>query len=118
VLRVLLEDRNKGISNAKLSFRAVLDCCFRPRVGRSYLFRIGAVMSRNLHEIAGEIRRDWTNPNFGAVPYLNAMASLENVNQYYGQDDARGIVLYFLANAGTWRGDTARRIKKELKAMI
>jgi hypothetical protein len=30
-------------------------------------------------------------------------------------DDANGIILYFLANASSWRGDTARRIKAELK---
>jgi hypothetical protein len=36
----------------------------------------------------------------------------------YGADDARGIVMYFLANAGTWRGENARRIKAELKGML
>lgn len=28
------------------------------------------------------------------------------------------VVCYFLANAGTWRGDVARRVKKELKALV
>jgi hypothetical protein len=27
-------------------------------------------------------------------------------------------VLYFLANAGTWRGPDAKRIKAELKEMV
>jgi hypothetical protein len=27
------------------------------------------------------------------------------------------MVLYFLANAGTWRGPDAKRIKNELKAL-
>jgi hypothetical protein len=27
------------------------------------------------------------------------------------------VVLYFLSNAATWRGEKAREIKKELKAM-
>jgi hypothetical protein len=33
-------------------------------------------------------------------------------------DDAKSIVSYFLCNATTWRGEDARRIKKELKDAI
>jgi hypothetical protein len=72
---------------------------------------------RPLNEIAREIRSDWKNVYFGAKPYLAAMFCLDSVNDQYGLDDAKSISLYFLANAGTWRGDTARRIKAELKAM-
>ena len=75
-------------------------------------------MSRPLHVIAREIRADWARPYYGAVPYLHAMASLESVSDMYGADDARYIVMYFLANAGTWRGETARRIKAELKGIL
>lgn len=74
-------------------------------------------MSRPLHTIARDIRANWTKPYFGAVPYLDAMRSLDTINDKYGYDDARGIVTYFLANAGTWRGDAARTIKAELKSM-
>ena len=72
---------------------------------------------RNLNEIAREIRKDWTKPYFGAVPYLDAMNSLTSVSDSYGYDSGRSIVLYFLANASTWRGETAKRIKSELKAL-
>ena len=72
---------------------------------------------RPLHVIADEVIRDWRKPYFGAVPYLGAMRFLHTMRDDYGADDARSIVLYFLANAGTWRGDTARRVKAELKAM-
>lgn len=72
---------------------------------------------RPLYEISREIRRDWTNPYFGAVPYLDAMGGLNRITDTYGMDSARYVVLYFLSNAGTWRGETARRIKTELKAM-
>jgi hypothetical protein len=73
---------------------------------------------RPLFTIAEEIRADWKNVYFGAVPYLDAMSSLTSINQDYGSDDAKSIVLYFLSNATTWRGETARRIKAELKAMV
>lgn len=74
---------------------------------------------RALHEIAREVRRDWGEKvYFGARPYLDAMASLEHITDYYGRDKAADIVLYFLANATRWRGETARRIKAELKEML
>lgn len=70
---------------------------------------------RPLHEIAREIRSDWKNVYFGAVPYLEAMEQLDSIKDAYGYDSAKSIVLYFLSNANTWRGETARRVKKELK---
>ena len=73
---------------------------------------------RPIHEIAAEIRRDWSKPYFGAVPYLDAMRSLSAMSDRYYDDTARSIIVYFLSNATTWKGDTARRVKAELKAMI
>lgn len=74
-------------------------------------------MSRPIHEIAAEIRREWPKPYFGAVPYLEAMSRLNGIDDHYGYDDASSIVLYFLGNATTWRGEAARRIKAELKGL-
>lgn len=73
---------------------------------------------RPLYEIAEEIRQDWAKPYFGAVPYLQAMGSLSSVSDNYGWDSGEEIVLRFLSNAGTWRGETARRVKAELKGML
>lgn len=73
---------------------------------------------RPLHAIAAEIRRDWRRPYFGAEPYLKAMAHLERTTDTYGADTGAGIVRYFLANAGTWRGDAARRVKAELRELL
>ena len=74
--------------------------------------------TRPLREIAAEVKEDWEKPYFGAIPYLAAMESLDSMNDRYGLDSADSIVRYFLSNARTWRGDTARRIKAELKAML
>jgi hypothetical protein len=74
-------------------------------------------MARALSEIAREIRRDWKNVNFGAVPYLDAMASLGSIDENYYEDSGKSVVLYFLANAQSWRGEKAKAIKAELKAM-
>lgn len=73
---------------------------------------------RPLYEIASEIHKDWQEKvNFAARPYLEAMECLTSMSDQYGYDSAQSIVLYFLANASSWRGDTARRIKAELRAM-
>tara|TARA_R110002126_G_scaffold196541_1_gene344469 strand:+ start:359 stop:586 length:228 start_codon:yes stop_codon:yes gene_type:complete len=73
---------------------------------------------RKIHEITREIRLDWKNPYFGAIPYLEAMSTLENITDPYGMDRGDMIVRYFLSNAKAWRGETARRIKKELNDML
>jgi hypothetical protein len=75
------------------------------------------IASRPLYTIAGEIRAEWQKVYFGAVPYLEAMECLTSIDQKYGCDDAKSIVLYFLSNASSFRGDAAKRIKIELKAM-
>jgi len=73
---------------------------------------------RSLQTIANEIWTDWKKINYGAEPYLNAMATMQSVQDDYGYDSGKSIVLYFLANATTWRGETARRVKKELNALV
>jgi len=75
-------------------------------------------MNRPIHEIATEIKKDWKNVYFGAVPYLDAMQSLNSITDNYYMDSAKSIIRYFLANAASWRGETARKIKKELLQMV
>lgn len=71
-----------------------------------------------LYEIAGVIARDWTNVWFGAVPYLDAMRSLSSTDDMYGLDSGDSIVAYFVSNAATWKGETARTVKAELRRRI
>lgn len=73
---------------------------------------------RPLYEIASDIKKDWSNVNFAAKPYLDAMLVLNSVDDKYGLEDGEMIVAYFLANASTWKGGKAREIKKELNRMI
>lgn len=71
---------------------------------------------RPLYEIAKEIRKDWGSKiNFGAKQYLDALSTLDNVTDTYIMDSGKSIIIYFLSNASSWRGDTAKRIKAELK---
>jgi hypothetical protein len=74
-------------------------------------------MNRPLYEIARDIRNDWKRPYFGAVPYLEAMGYLNSIEDNFIEDSGKSVVLYFLANANTWRGEVARRVKAELKAI-
>ena len=73
---------------------------------------------RTLSAIAREITRDWKKPYFGAHPYLDAMRGMGDMTENYFEDDARSIVLYFLSNATGWRGEVAKRVKKELRGML
>lgn len=75
-------------------------------------------MARKIHEIASEILQDWKKPYFGAVPYIEAMLQLNTIHDDYYLDTAESVVIYFLANAQTWRGETAKRIKAELREML
>ena len=92
-----------------------LDITFRPKLNEAIL--PDSNQPRPLYQIAKEIRQDWKNVYFGAVPYLQAMMTLDSIDSNYGMDSAKSIVLYFLSNASTWRGETAKRIKSELKKM-
>lgn len=74
---------------------------------------------RPLYAIAQEINFDWGNKvSPYAKPYLRAMQYLNSIDSNYYEDSADSIVRYFLANANGWRGETARRIKAELRGML
>jgi hypothetical protein len=73
---------------------------------------------RNICDIAKEIQKEWLNASPHARPYLNAMLSLKTIDSKFGSDNAKSIVLYFLTNSSTWRGEAARRIKAELKEIL
>ena len=73
---------------------------------------------RPIYEIAADIERAWAKVNFAARPYLDAMKCLDKPSDMYGCDDAKGICLYFLSNATSFRGEDARALKAELKALL
>jgi hypothetical protein len=71
-----------------------------------------------LNQLACEIRFAWAKVNFAAEPYLQAMECLNSINDQYGCDSGRSIVAYFLANASTWRGEEAKKMKAELNRRL
>ncbi len=73
---------------------------------------------RAIYSIARDIEIEWKNVYYGAVPYLNAMKSLNTISEDYYEDSAETIIIYFLANAQTFRGETARALKTELKNLL
>jgi hypothetical protein len=77
---------------------------------------IDGLKTMSISIIAGLIYSDWKNVFYGAKPYLQAMLEIENIGDMYFADTAQSVVLYFLSNATTWRGDVARQVKAELKA--
>lgn len=77
------------------------------------------IMERRIFEIARDIQKEWGDKvYFGAKPYLEAMLFLSTPKDKYGFDSASEIVNYFLANASTFRGDNAKKLKSELKEIL
>lgn len=76
--------------------------------------------TRTFAEIAKDIKSTWLNVYFGAVPYLEAMSTLytSDPDAPYYFKTAGDVVRYFLANAQTFRGEDAKRLKAELKSML
>lgn len=73
---------------------------------------------RSIKVIAADVRAHWPKVNYAALPYLAAMETLDKITDDYYADSAVSVVSYFLANANSFRGDDARRIKAELKSML
>ena len=86
---------------------------------------IGAadLQQKQISEIAYLIRKDWkanakNGINYAAKPYLDAMDDLASINDKYFYDSGREIVMYFLANAQSYRGEQAKLIKAELNRRL
>lgn len=79
-------------------------------------------MPRPIYEIAHDIVGDWSmigkGINYAAKPYLEVMLELNKITDNYFADSAKSVVLYFLSNATTYRGPTAKRLKAELKELL
>ena len=77
---------------------------------------------RPVSSVAREIKND---PAYQKMPskiyaeaYVQPMLSLNDIEDNYGVDTGVSIVSYALSNLSSYRGDTARRVKSELKAML
>lgn len=72
----------------------------------------------DLSDIAGVIRQDLRAQGkkvpFGAQPYLDALSSLGDISENYGEDSGSSIVAYLLSNLTSYKGAVAREVKAEL----
>ena len=89
-----------------------------PAEGDAQAALIAKLPTMSLSEIARVCRRDWKKLYFGVVPYLNALFSMNSINDNYGMDDGRSIVAYFLSNASQWKGPIAKAVKLELNKRL
>ncbi len=67
--------------------------------------------------IARLIKRDWRNVHYAARPYLEAMLTLNSINDDHWHDSGQSVVRYFLNNAKTYRGENAKVYKAALKKL-
>lgn len=74
---------------------------------------------RTLGEVSLEILSDWkVINNGGAREALKCMKKMGMVTERFGADpNGYSVIGTFLAHSVGWRGDVARRVKKELREM-
>ena len=76
---------------------------------------------RKISSIARDIWIEWSATksgiNYSALPYLEAMMKIDSINSMYFADRAGYVVTYFLANARQFKGERAKELKLELKAL-
>jgi hypothetical protein len=94
-----------------------------------------APLTRPLSDIALEVWNDWPacrnrgtwSDHLGlyvgqheANPYVEALAGIKSTDltATYGMDQASTLVAYFLSNSRNWRGETAKRVKEELRQAV
>lgn len=119
LVRVLWRGENEARPiNAANIERAPLRAKAAPKPAEAPATIAAPAIVRPLSTIAREIRRAWPRVYFAAAPYLDAMSSLNTINDRYMYDDARSIVRYFLANAAQFKGDAAKALKAELKQLL
>lgn len=113
-----LQACNKCTENYHEQFKDVCPTCY------SELLRENNLMTKQLNElvtvseIAYAISKDWQNISLYAKDYLNAMKEITDIDGAYYADSAKSVVMYFLANASSYRGENARTYKALLKEMI
>jgi len=75
---------------------------------------------RPLYEIAREIKADASHRAFWwkAEPYVSAMLKIDKITDMYMYEPADMVVRYALGNLMGWRGEIAKRVKDELRAML
>lgn len=79
------------------------------------LFRPLYIVGREIEE---DFRRQGKPIYYAAAPYVEAMCELVSMTDSYYADDAETVVAYALSNLTTWRGETAKRVKAELKSAL
>ena len=77
-----------------------------------------ALPGATIYQIAAIIKNACPEIYFGASVYIEAMQSMDKITDNYYEDSGPEIVAKFLVNASTWRGETARAVKKELNRRL
>lgn len=86
---------------------------------------VPAPLTRPLAEIAREIEQDYRSKGkpvyYAAVPYVTALrqtSAATGLDGKFYEDDVEDVIIRLLGNLSTWRGETATRVKAELRAAL
>ena len=80
---------------------------------------VGSQIARLLVENKSDLTsRAGANLELVKVAVKNINTKREGISSNLLTDDAKSVVRYFLANASTWKGDTAKVVKAHLKSLV
>ena len=82
------------------------------------LHSIASRIIMDMESIAKSKGKYWRHAFPYAAPYADAMMSLTTLDDKYGWDSGRDIVARFISNAASWKGETAKAIKAELRKRL
>jgi hypothetical protein len=74
--------------------------------------------AKHLETGKGKMPVYWKQKYVHALAYVEPMQCMISINEMYMCDSGKSVVAYALGNLTTWRGETAKRIKKELNGML
>jgi len=78
----------------------------------------GASLGQLAEMIQDDLADQGKEMYFGAVPYIDALSTMDSMDDRYGADSAQSVVAYALSNLQTYKGAKARAIKAELKKRL
>lgn len=103
--------RNPGKPSSSRSTRTQLSEAEVDEIRNAPLYDLARLIRKDIRSQGGRVP-------FGAEPYLDALSSLDSVDDNYGLDSGRSIVSYLLGNLSQYRGEYAKAVKSELRTRL
>lgn len=83
---------------------------------------INATAPRPVREIVADIATTWgaklSTTGYAAKPYVEALVTVRDGQEYYGDEKVEHLVRVLLSNLSQFKGQRARELKEELRGHL